>query len=157
MVQSNVVLELNLQRQTRLESEDRLAKLIEEKFNSTNTEVQHQREWREQQQQALSTSISESISSCHRKLTQDLRRSAESMKEHDEQQQQQYQRMKKMIEDEIMNREEGERNIMVMVEDCFERLSRLIEGERKEREATQEMMLKLMEETCMSVEKHIAL
>ena len=65
--------------------------------------------------------------------------------------------MKKMIEDEIMNREEGERNIMVMVEDCFERLSRLIEGERKEREATQEMMLKLMEETCMSVEKHIAL
>ena len=63
--------------------------------------------------------------------------------------------IKTLLDEEVSRREEGERNIMTMIEDAFVRITKQIDEERVDREATQEMMLKLMEETCVSVEKHL--
>lgn len=63
--------------------------------------------------------------------------------------------IKALLDEEVSRREEGERNIMSMIEDAFVRITKQIDEERVDREATQEMMLKLMEETCVSVEKHL--
>ena len=66
-----------------------------------------------------------------------------------------YAQIKALLDEEVSRREEGERNMMSMIEDAFVRIAKQIDEERVDREATQEMMLKLMEETCVSVEKHL--
>lgn len=156
LVQSNVALELGLQRQSRLEAEERMAKLIQEKFAAMGAEIEHQREVRERQETALSGSMNEEVAACHRKLHAELEQTATTMEEHRATAEQGCERLRKLLEDEVAQREESERNIMAMLEDAFTRLSGSVEEERMDREATQEMMLKLMEETCVSVEKHIA-
>ena len=134
----------------------RAPKAIQEKFAAMGAEIEHQREVRERQEAALSGSLSEEVAACHRKLQAELQQASAAMEEHRAAAEQGFQRLRKLLADEVAQREESERNIVSMVEDAFTRLSGSVDEERADREATQEMMLKLMEETCVSVEKHIA-
>ena len=72
LVQANLALELDRLRQSRLEAEERVARLIDDKFASMQTEIEHQKELRETQEVALGTSIADEVASCHRKLGVEL-------------------------------------------------------------------------------------
>jgi hypothetical protein len=142
---------------TRKESDSRLIRLVDERFNSLRTELVRESKLRAENIDLVNNTLEADLP----KLNEAIRVEGNEREEVDTAMMKRYteelNKLNETIQNERKNREESETAIYDMLKDVVSKVKAEIDTEKKERETTEETLLGLLEETCnkLNVASHI--
>lgn len=152
LVENNLLIDLNILKQSRKEHEGKVVKSLDEKLYGLRLELAKEKKFREEVAETQSQCIEDNLS----KLTNFVENEAVTREESCARLNQHVQEEILKIEDSVhierKEREEVNGSMLKMLEDMQDRLLQEITFERQERQSTEETLLKLLEETCLRVE-----
>jgi len=141
----------------RKESDSRLIRLVDERFNGLRTELVRESKLRAENIDLVNNTLEADLP----KLNEAIRVEGNEREEVDTAMMKRYteelNKLNETIQNERKNREESETAIYDMLKDVVSKVKAEIDTEKKERETTEETLLGLLEETCnkLNVASHI--
>lgn len=155
LVENNINLELNVEKQNKREVEQRIAKKVDEKIYSLRLDIAKEQKSKDDTIDKQIRLINEELGSIQGDLEAEKRAREETSE-----------KLIKRLGEEIINfqetlagerkvREETENVLFKMLEDIGSKLQGEINTERGSREKAEEQMLRLLEETCARLENNL--
>lgn len=152
IVENNLILDINQEKQTRKETESKLAKIVDEKLFGLRLDLSKEKKIREESEETQLIEFADNIAKLQETLDVEMRTREDTYEKIIHMIGEDMQRCYNNLEVERKQREESHLVYEKAVEDMKNRIKQEVYKERKEREATEELLIKLLEETCRRVE-----
>lgn len=152
LAENNLILDINQEKQSRKETENRLAKIVDEKLFALKLDLSKEKKIREESEETQIIEFADHIARLQETLDGEMHTREDVYEKIIHRIGEDMQRCYSNLELEKKQREENHMLYERAVEDLKVKVKAELQKERKEREATEELLIKLLEETCHRVE-----
>lgn len=155
MLDTNINLDINVERQERKEAESEINKMFEDKMGRQRLEMNQENKNREIVESNTTSTLTDQISIIQGELFAERKNREETYDKIIKKLGNDVLRVNDVLNNEKKTREESHSGLLKMLEEMHSGLHYQINTEKRQRDETQDFLLRLLEETTARVESHL--